>query len=307
MMQVAMRRLDNTQQTFAEKRRSKRVQAGGKMYEITSIDDTIPKVDVQGCVVDEEVGPMKEGDEIVSVSKGTREDYKPIWTRQANEIATLEAALASKPPLLVRFRPPAGGEKERMRKKAMLEELMTLRAIKQDSQRCPKCSVRIMRSQGCNHMRCTHCDTHFCYRCGRAIPADNPYSHFSARGCPTFDDSEVRRIQQEQQQGGGNEDRELERLRHQFGRQEELFARFQGVAEVAPRRRGGGPPRHENDTPCPTCRQWNQRNGRLNHARCFACRTSYCHHCRKKIEGAVPRHFQGEGACPQHSTTTPAA
>ncbi|GAA6040819.1 hypothetical protein JCM8097_007726 [Rhodosporidiobolus ruineniae] len=59
---------------------------------------------------------------------------------------------------------------------------------------CPKCKVPTAKIDGCNHMICSQCQTHFCYVCKKQI---NGYSHFSdrggaANGCPTFDDSSMR-------------------------------------------------------------------------------------------------------------------
>ena len=41
------------------------------------------------------------------------------------------------------------------------EILDTLEAIKKDSKPCPNCSCQIFRTEGCNHMFCTFCRTHF--------------------------------------------------------------------------------------------------------------------------------------------------
>lgn len=41
------------------------------------------------------------------------------------------------------------------------EILDTLEILQKDSKPCPKCSVRITRTEGCNHMFCTYCRTHF--------------------------------------------------------------------------------------------------------------------------------------------------
>ncbi|XP_077367073.1 E3 ubiquitin-protein ligase RNF217 [Festucalex cinctus] len=35
-----------------------------------------------------------------------------------------------------------------------------------NAQKCPKCKIHIQRTQGCDHMICTQCNTNFCYRCG---------------------------------------------------------------------------------------------------------------------------------------------
>ncbi|XP_057678598.1 probable E3 ubiquitin-protein ligase RNF217 [Corythoichthys intestinalis] len=35
-----------------------------------------------------------------------------------------------------------------------------------NAQKCPKCMIHIQRTEGCDHMVCTQCNTNFCYRCG---------------------------------------------------------------------------------------------------------------------------------------------
>ncbi|XP_043929818.1 probable E3 ubiquitin-protein ligase RNF217 [Protopterus annectens] len=35
-----------------------------------------------------------------------------------------------------------------------------------NAQKCPKCRIHIQRTEGCDHMMCTQCNTNFCYRCG---------------------------------------------------------------------------------------------------------------------------------------------
>lgn len=300
MVQAAMRRLEAKPLSAAEKRERRRATTG-RTHEVKP-GEAIPAVDITGSLT-EDLEPMKEGDEIMSVSQGTKdEERRPVlWTRGEHDTGKLEDVLKLPPPLVIKYRSPQGGATEQVRKKRMLEELMTLRAIKQDSQPCPRCKVRISRSQGCNHMRCTNCDCHFCYRCGSILPPDAPYSHFGGTSCPTFDESEARRIVAAQQQGGGARgmDAELRDLQRQFGNQEQLFAHFQ--ARQAGQRPGNYfREKQKSDSQCPTCRQWNPRNGGLNHARCHACRSSYCHNCGKRILGVVKQHFTGPGSCPQH-------
>ena len=48
--------------------------------------------------------------------------------------------------------------------------------------KCPHCATSIEKSYGCNHVTCSRCSTHFCYLCGRKLPVDRPYDHFSERG-----------------------------------------------------------------------------------------------------------------------------
>lgn len=35
-----------------------------------------------------------------------------------------------------------------------------------NAQKCPRCKIHIQKTEGCDHMTCTQCNTNFCYRCG---------------------------------------------------------------------------------------------------------------------------------------------
>ncbi|KEI39815.1 uncharacterized protein L969DRAFT_86399 [Mixia osmundae IAM 14324] len=50
---------------------------------------------------------------------------------------------------------------------------------------CPECSIPIEKSEGCSHMLCNRCRTHFCFRCGSKLSASDPYLHFQMPG-PCF-------------------------------------------------------------------------------------------------------------------------
>ncbi|CAG5122255.1 unnamed protein product [Candidula unifasciata] len=56
-----------------------------------------------------------------------------------------------------------------------------------NAQKCPKCKIFIQKIKGCDHMKCTKCNTDFCYRCGdRYISIKllgNHWSKFSPFGC----------------------------------------------------------------------------------------------------------------------------
>ena len=44
-----------------------------------------------------------------------------------------------------------------------------LQYILENGQRCPNCSTGVERSEGCFHMKCPTCATHFCYECGTEL------------------------------------------------------------------------------------------------------------------------------------------
>ncbi|KAJ1954721.1 hypothetical protein EC988_002281 [Linderina pennispora] len=66
--------------------------------------------------------------------------------------------------------------------KAVLEEEETMEFIRSSTQQCPSCSLAIAKSYGCNHMVCSHCNTHFCYLCGAFIDKGDPFIHFNDKG-----------------------------------------------------------------------------------------------------------------------------
>ncbi|CAE8616720.1 unnamed protein product [Polarella glacialis] len=302
--QVAMRRLESPERKSAfEKRKLKRQAEKGFAFEVQVGEATL-LVDAAGFVSEAREPDVSEGDQVIRVLAGTGENNssKPLWAAGAT-LELLHKALESPPPLTIQLRMSRTGAEDRMRQRRLMEELLTLRTMARDTKKCPTCHVRVQRSAGCNHMQCTQCRTHFCYRCGKQMPADSPYSHFQAGGCTTFDTEEVQRMVVEERRGGNQGmDQELVRLRQEFGDQGELFAQFVGNnrhmpaggrAAVARRRQAG-------DAQCPTCRQWNARLGLLNHVRCATCRSSYCANCRRRIQGVITDHFRGHCSCPQH-------
>ncbi|KAI6002599.1 hypothetical protein F5J12DRAFT_840055 [Pisolithus orientalis] len=66
------------------------------------------------------------------------------------------------------------------------EEEENRKWLESSTTECPGCALRVEKSMGCNHMTCSKCKTHFCYRCGHKISATNPYQHFSTPGTSCF-------------------------------------------------------------------------------------------------------------------------
>ncbi|KAJ7106072.1 hypothetical protein C8R43DRAFT_1165425 [Mycena crocata] len=67
-------------------------------------------------------------------------------------------------------------QEEQLNKKWLADSTMT----------CPGCALNIEKGLGCNHMTCTRCKMHFCYRCGGKLNPTDPYTHFSIPGHPCF-------------------------------------------------------------------------------------------------------------------------
>ncbi|KHJ92264.1 zinc finger domain protein, LSD1 subclass [Oesophagostomum dentatum] len=55
--------------------------------------------------------------------------------------------------------------------------------IQENSKKCPKCSIPIQKTEGCNKMICAMCKTIFCFRCEEIISQTDPYSHFQKGRC----------------------------------------------------------------------------------------------------------------------------
>jgi hypothetical protein len=44
-----------------------------------------------------------------------------------------------------------------------------LQYVLENGQRCPNCQTGVERIEGCFHMKCPTCATHFCYECGTEL------------------------------------------------------------------------------------------------------------------------------------------
>lgn len=83
------------------------------------------------------------------------------------------------------------GEFVRCRPKIEAEELAeeeraSLEYIHRWTRPCASCDAPAQKTEGCNHMICFRCNTHFCYLCSAWLDPQNPYSHFNrlgANGC----------------------------------------------------------------------------------------------------------------------------
>ncbi|KAI8998281.1 hypothetical protein BC832DRAFT_241353 [Gaertneriomyces semiglobifer] len=62
--------------------------------------------------------------------------------------------------------------------KAWVEQEASREWLESNSQKCPRCLASISKSEGCNHMQCQFCHTHFCYRCGAKLDSSTPYYHY---------------------------------------------------------------------------------------------------------------------------------
>ncbi|KAJ6627169.1 hypothetical protein B0H10DRAFT_2161254 [Mycena sp. CBHHK59/15] len=66
------------------------------------------------------------------------------------------------------------------------EEQLNKKWLAASTTACPGCAVATEKSLGCNHMTCTKCKTHFCFRCGKKLVPTDPYAHFSTPGHPCY-------------------------------------------------------------------------------------------------------------------------
>ena len=62
------------------------------------------------------------------------------------------------------------------------DTLMSLSALQKDTKSCPKCCAQIHRTEGCNHMFCTHCQSHWDWVTGKILKTstNGHYLHLQA-------------------------------------------------------------------------------------------------------------------------------
>lgn len=66
------------------------------------------------------------------------------------------------------------------------EDKLSYELILRSTSPCPVCESPVQKSEGCNHMTCYQCRTHFCYLCGTWLDPFDPYRHFSDKKLQCF-------------------------------------------------------------------------------------------------------------------------
>lgn len=61
------------------------------------------------------------------------------------------------------------------------EEKASYDYIRLHTSPCPTCASPCQKTQGCNHMNCFQCNTHFCYLCSAWLQPGDPYLHFNKK------------------------------------------------------------------------------------------------------------------------------
>lgn len=168
------------------------------------------------------------------------------------------------------------GAKDTRAEMDLVQQLASLKVLKETSRPCPTCKFPIEKTEGCNKMTCTYCNSFWCWRCGEVITG---YDHFKDNAhCALFEQAEIDRW---------NAMFAAERVRDQQHAAARPLVRL-----MAP----GVPVTH-----CPSCGQENVQVNRNNLVRCWACASHYCAACRKPLRGRVGQHFLGAGGCKQHA------
>lgn len=60
----------------------------------------------------------------------------------------------------------------------MVEYFQSINLIQESTVKCPKCQRCIEKTDGCNKMTCSQCNTFFCWMCGVMLDRKNPYGHY---------------------------------------------------------------------------------------------------------------------------------
>ena len=167
--------------------------------------------------------------------------------------------------------------------RARLEEFKSLEMIHKTAKACPGCKAAIERTEGCNHMQCRFCATHFCWQCHKIISATNPYDHFrEPGGCVVFPEMQAEAMAHLPAFAINDRQREEDQLAWQ-----QLLHNARGAGFAIGEKR------------CPFCGALNAKVGNSNHMRCHHCRGAFCFLCRGDLRRGTRGHFTA--AHPQHS------
>ena len=74
------------------------------------------------------------------------------------------------------------------------ENKLNMAYLAKFSKNCPQCKMRVMKSEGCNQMKCSNCGQHFCWLCNAKIDGSTFPNHFqwwNLSGCPNMQMNET--------------------------------------------------------------------------------------------------------------------
>ena len=177
-------------------------------------------------------------------------------------------------------------EKRRAKVKELENEVLAMKYVAQNAKRCPRCSVAIERSEGCNKMTCSNCQAVFCFICGKEVDG---YNHFQGGSCMLFDMGELA------------EQNWVRDLNLQLDAAADFLQVVvpNGARDVEHLERWGSvkPPL------CPNCGHKNTKVDNNNHIRCWACSSWFCALCLKVLKkGEAAAHYAPSSGCKQHTS-----
>jgi len=185
----------------------------------------------------------------------------------------------------------ASGEEYVRARMNLANEKLNLEWLQSESKSCPNCKMAIQKTEGCNKMKCSTCQTSFCWLCMVEIWG---YDHFGHGRCAMFDEEEIERWNRRMMNP---------RQRHQLLQDPE-----HGGGEAFFNDPGGAPRVQERFhffvtfKHCPQCQRRVAKDGMNNHMRCTTCGCSFCYVCQTRFtkKGQAGAHFAAR-QCPQHS------
>jgi TRIAD3 protein (E3 ubiquitin-protein ligase RNF216) len=146
---------------------------------VASLNDELHRAEIEGlercprCPFAIPMGPIETGDKSIPINS--------VFDCQNPNCDAKKTCRLCKFPEHIPLRCNEVEHDGPARKRNIMEEAMSASMIRN----CPnkKCEVATMKSDGCNHITCNKCNTHFCYLCRQTLNKKNPYGHFGEDRC----------------------------------------------------------------------------------------------------------------------------